>query len=40
MSAGQHKKFPSTERQQSADDFMLEIERRVNLMIGEYTMNE
>jgi hypothetical protein len=24
----------------SADDFMLEIERRVNLMIGEYTMNE
>jgi hypothetical protein len=25
---------------QSADDFMLEIERRVNLMIGEYTMNE
>jgi hypothetical protein len=24
---------------QSADDFMLEIERRVNLMIGEYTMN-
>jgi hypothetical protein len=25
---------------QSADDFMLEIERRVNLIIGEYTMNE
>jgi hypothetical protein len=25
---------------QSAEDFMLEIERRVNLMIGEYTMNE
>jgi hypothetical protein len=25
---------------QSADDLMLEIERRVNLMIGEYTMNE
>jgi hypothetical protein len=25
---------------QSADDFMLEIERNVNLMIGEYTMNE
>jgi hypothetical protein len=25
---------------QSADDFMPEIERRVNLMIGEYTMNE
>jgi hypothetical protein len=25
---------------QSADDFMLEIERRVNLMIGEYTINE
>jgi hypothetical protein len=25
---------------QSDDDFMLEIERRVNLMIGEYTMNE
>jgi hypothetical protein len=25
---------------QSADDFMLEIERRVNLLIGEYTMNE
>jgi hypothetical protein len=25
---------------QSANDFMLEIERRVNLMIGEYTMNE
>jgi hypothetical protein len=25
---------------QSADDFMLETERRVNLMIGEYTMNE
>jgi uncharacterized protein YktA (UPF0223 family) len=25
---------------QSTDDFMLEIERRVNLMIGEYTMNE
>jgi hypothetical protein len=25
---------------QSADDFMLEVERRVNLMIGEYTMNE
>jgi hypothetical protein len=25
---------------QSAHDFMLEIERRVNLMIGEYTMNE
>jgi hypothetical protein len=25
---------------QSADDFMLEIERRVNIMIGEYTMNE
>jgi hypothetical protein len=25
---------------QSADDFMLEIERRVNFMIGEYTMNE
>jgi hypothetical protein len=25
---------------QSADDFMLEIERRVNLMIGKYTMNE
>jgi hypothetical protein len=25
---------------QSAKDFMLEIERRVTLMIGEYTMNE
>jgi hypothetical protein len=25
---------------QSADNFMLEIERRVNLMIGKYTMNE
>jgi hypothetical protein len=25
---------------QSADDLMLEIERRVNHMIGEYTMNE
>jgi hypothetical protein len=25
---------------QSADDFMLEIERKVNLMVGEYTMNE
>jgi hypothetical protein len=25
---------------QSANDFMIEIERRVNLMIGEYTMNE
>jgi hypothetical protein len=25
---------------QSADDFMLEIKRRVNLMIGEYTMKE
>jgi hypothetical protein len=25
---------------QSAEDFMLEIKRRVNLMIGEYTMNE
>jgi hypothetical protein len=25
---------------QSADNFMLEIERRVNLMVGEYTMNE
>jgi hypothetical protein len=25
---------------QNVDDFMLEIERRVNLMIGEYTMNE
>jgi hypothetical protein len=25
---------------QSADDFMLEIERRVNLMVDEYTMNE
>jgi hypothetical protein len=25
---------------QSADNFMLEIERRVNLMIGEYSMNE
>jgi hypothetical protein len=25
---------------QSADDFTLEIERRVNLMVGEYTMNE
>jgi hypothetical protein len=25
---------------QSADDFMLEIKRRVSLMIGEYTMNE
>jgi hypothetical protein len=25
---------------QSADNFMLKIERRVNLMIGEYTMNE
>jgi hypothetical protein len=25
---------------QSADDFMLEIKRRVNLMVGEYTMNE
>jgi hypothetical protein len=25
---------------QGADEFMLEIERRVNLMIGEYTMNE
>jgi hypothetical protein len=25
---------------QSANDFMLEVERRVNLMAGEYTMNE
>jgi hypothetical protein len=25
---------------QSADDFMLEIERKVNLMVAEYTMNE
>jgi hypothetical protein len=25
---------------QSADDFMLEIERRVNLMVSKYTMNE
>jgi hypothetical protein len=25
---------------QSADAFMIEIEKRVNLMIGEYTMNE
>jgi hypothetical protein len=25
---------------QSVDEFMLEIERRVNLMFGEYTMNE
>jgi hypothetical protein len=25
---------------QSADDFMIEIEKRVNMMIGEYTMNE
>jgi hypothetical protein len=25
---------------QCADDFMLEIERRVNLVVGEYTMNE
>jgi uncharacterized protein YktA (UPF0223 family) len=25
---------------QSVDDFMLEIERRVNLMVGKYTMNE
>jgi hypothetical protein len=25
---------------QSSEDFMLEIERRVTLMIGEYTMNE
>jgi hypothetical protein len=25
---------------QSADDFMLDVEKRVNLMIGEYTMNE
>jgi hypothetical protein len=25
---------------QSADNFMLEIEKRVNLMVGEYTMNE
>jgi hypothetical protein len=25
---------------QSADDFMLETERRVNLMVGEYIMNE
>jgi hypothetical protein len=25
---------------QSADAFMVEIEKRVNLMIGEYTMNE
>jgi hypothetical protein len=25
---------------QSADDFMVEIEKRVTLMIGEYTMNE
>jgi hypothetical protein len=25
---------------QSVDDFMLEIKTRVNLMIGEYTMNE
>jgi hypothetical protein len=25
---------------QNANDFMLEVERRVNLMIGEYTMNE
>jgi hypothetical protein len=24
---------------QSAEDFMLEIERRVTFMIGEYTMN-
>jgi hypothetical protein len=25
---------------QSTKDFMLEVERRVNLMFGEYTMNE
>jgi hypothetical protein len=25
---------------QSADAFMVEIEKRVNVMIGEYTMNE
>jgi hypothetical protein len=25
---------------QSADTFMVEVEKRVNLMIGEYTMNE
>jgi hypothetical protein len=25
---------------QSADAFMIEIEKRVNVMIGEYTMNE
>jgi hypothetical protein len=25
---------------QSADDFMLDVEKRVNLMIGEYTMNK
>jgi hypothetical protein len=25
---------------QSTNDFMLEVERRVNLMVGEYTMNE
>jgi hypothetical protein len=25
---------------QSTDDFMLDVEKRVNLMIGEYTMNE
>jgi hypothetical protein len=46
MSTGQCKKFPSRKYGlqlrdgQSADDFMLETERRVNLMIGEYTMNE
>jgi hypothetical protein len=25
---------------QSADDFMTEVENKVNAMIGEYTMNE
>jgi hypothetical protein len=41
--AAQEVPFPKFSLQlregQSADDFMLEIERRVNLMIGEYTMN-
>jgi hypothetical protein len=42
--AAQEVPFPRIDLQlgngQSADDFMLEIERRVNLMIGEYTINE
>jgi hypothetical protein len=42
--AAQEVLFPKFDLQlrdgQSANDFMLEIERRVHLMIGEYTMNE